>query len=82
MPSLNCLVLGDTTDNSFTVQIPETKNVSILEDLIKEKNLFFWDNADTKTIELWHVNFCLDNLELEAQVLNTQWKKNQWGRSY
>jgi hypothetical protein len=35
--SLNCFVLGDKSNETFTVKIPKTENVSILKDLIKEK---------------------------------------------
>jgi hypothetical protein len=35
--SLNCFILGDQLNQTFTVKIPKTENVSILKDLIKEK---------------------------------------------
>jgi Crinkler effector protein N-terminal domain len=35
--SLNCWIIGDDPDRVFTVKIPQTKNVSILKKLIKEK---------------------------------------------
>jgi hypothetical protein len=35
--SLNCLLLNDDSKRVFTVEIPETKNVSILKELIKGK---------------------------------------------
>ena len=37
MLSLNCFVLGGDSSEVFTVEILKTKNVSILKDLIKEK---------------------------------------------
>jgi hypothetical protein len=35
--SLNCFILGDQLNQTFTVEVPKTKNISILKDLIKEK---------------------------------------------
>jgi hypothetical protein len=34
---LNCFIDGDKSNETFTVKIPKTENVSILKDSIKEK---------------------------------------------
>ena len=68
--SLNCLVVGDNPDRIFTVEIPKNKNVSILKDLIKEKNPSSLGNVDVKNIDLWQVSFPIDDLETELGNIN------------
>jgi hypothetical protein len=58
--SLNCFVLGDDLKKVFTLKIPKTENVSILKDLIKEKNLSSFGNVDSKIITLWKVSIPID----------------------
>ena len=60
--SLNCLLLRDDPDRMFTVEIPKNKNVSILKDLIKEKNPSSLGNVDVKNIDLWQVSVLVDDL--------------------
>ena len=60
--SLNCFLLGDDPDLTFTVEIPKNKNVSILKDLIKEKNPSSLGNIDVKNIDIWQVSFPIDDL--------------------
>ena len=60
--SLNCFLLGDDPDRTFTVEIPKNKNVSILKDLIKEKNPSSLGNIDAKNIDIWQVSFPIDDL--------------------
>ena len=60
--SLNCLVVGDDRDRSFTVKIPKNKNVSILKDLIKEKKACHFDHIDMSDLDLWQVSFPIDDL--------------------
>jgi hypothetical protein len=67
---LNCLVVGDIPDRMFTVEIPQVENVSILKDLIKEKNPSSLGNIDAKNIELWKVSFPVDDLEKELGNIN------------
>ena len=69
--SLNCLVLGDDPDKMFTLKIPKTENVSILKSLIKKarENSSF-RNVDSKNIDLWSVDFCLDELEVKLVHVN------------
>ena len=63
--SLNCLILGDDTDRTFTIEIPKNKNVSILRDLIKEKKAPHLDHIDASDLDLWQVSFPIDNLGTE-----------------
>src|SRR5882762_3365432 len=51
--SLNCFLLGDNPDRMFIVEIPKTKNVSILKDLIEEKKAPHLDDLET---ELGNIN--------------------------
>ena len=44
--SLNCLIHGEDQEKMFTVEIAKTKNVSILKDLIKEKNASRLEHVD------------------------------------
>ena len=60
--SLNCFVLGDDPDRTFTVKIPKTDNVSILKDLIKEKRAPQFDHIVASYLDLWQVSFPIDDL--------------------
>ena len=60
--SLNCFVLGDDPDRTFTVKIPKVENVSILKDLIKEKKARHFDHIDASDLDLWQVSFPIDDL--------------------
>jgi crinkler effector protein len=46
----------------FTVEIPKTKNASILKDLIKEKKAPHLDHVAASDLDLWKVNFPIDDL--------------------
>ena len=59
--SLNCFVLGDDLKKVFTLKIPKTENVSILKDLIKEKNSSSLSNVDSKNIDIWNVSIPMDD---------------------
>jgi hypothetical protein len=67
--SLNCFLLGDHLDRIFTVKVPNTDNVSILKDLIKEKKAPHLDHVAASDIDLWQVSFPIDDLNTE--LLNT-----------
>ena len=67
--SLNCFVLGDDLKKVFTVKIPKTENVSILKDLIKEKNSSSFCNVDLKNIDLWNVSIPMDD-EADERLKN------------
>jgi hypothetical protein len=54
--SLNCYVLGDDPYQMFTVKIEETKNVSILRDLIKEKKASTLKDVAASDLKLWKVD--------------------------
>ena len=41
--SLNCFILGDKSNQTFTIEVSKIKNVSILKDLIKERHLTLYD---------------------------------------
>ena len=45
----------------FTVEISKNKNVSILKELIKEKNLSSLGNVDVKNIDLGKVSIPIDD---------------------
>ena len=60
--SLNCFLLSDDPDRTFTVKIPKTENVSILKDLIRDKKPSSLGNVDMKNIDLWQVSFPIDDL--------------------
>ena len=68
--SLNCLILGDSPDRMFTLEVEETKNVSILKKLIKEENSSSFGNVDSKNIDLWMVDLRLDELGAEPVHVN------------
>ena len=68
--SLNCLVLGDDPEKMFTVEIENTKYVSILKDRIKDKNSSSFSNVDSKNIDLWMVDLKMDGLGVEPVHVN------------
>jgi len=49
----------------FTVKVPKTDNVSILKDLIKEKNLNSLSDMDPKNIDLYQVSIPVDDVDKE-----------------
>ena len=53
----------------FTVKIENTENVSILKDLIKEKNPSSLGNIDVKNIDLWPVSFPIDDHSSKNQIV-------------
>jgi hypothetical protein len=69
---LNCLVLGDSRKNIFTVQIPPADNVSALKDAIKEKNQNRFQHIDAHALELWRapVHLRADADEIVQEALN------------
>jgi hypothetical protein len=60
--SLNCLIHGEDQEKMFTIEIEETKNVSILKDLIKEKKAFLLNHVDASDLDLWMVDLRLAEL--------------------
>jgi Crinkler effector protein N-terminal domain len=61
--SLNCWVIDDSPEEIFTIEILRTKNVSILKEIIKEKNANSFGNFDSKQLDLRKVCLPLDNLD-------------------
>ena len=54
--SLNCYILGRDPARMFTVKVLETENVSILKDLIKEKNASTLKDVDALDLDVWKVD--------------------------
>jgi len=63
--SLNCFVLGDDPDRTFTVKIPKAENISILKDLIKEKKAPHFDHIAASDLDLWRVSFPIDDFPFQ-----------------
>jgi hypothetical protein len=70
MLELNCLVLGDSRDNIFPVEILRTKTVGALKDAIKEKNQNRFQHIDAHALGLWKVDFPDDDDEKLRQLLD------------
>jgi len=64
--SLNCFVLGDGPDRMFTVKILKTENVSILKKSIKEEKAPHLNHIDASDLDLWQVNFPIDDLSINS----------------
>jgi len=60
--SLNCLVVGDDPDRTFTIEIPKNKTISILKKLIKEEKAPHLDHVAASDLDLWQVSFPIDDL--------------------
>ena len=58
--SLNCLLLDDDSTKVFTVKVPESDNVSILKELIKEKKARHLAHLDASDLILWKVRLFPD----------------------
>jgi hypothetical protein len=54
--SLNCLIHGEDQEKMFTIEIEETKNVSILKKLIKEEKAPHLDHVAASDLDLWNVS--------------------------
>ena len=66
--SLNCFIIGDGPDRNFVVKIPKAETVSILKELIRDKNPSSLANVDVKDIDLWRVSFPIDDLPVKAST--------------
>ncbi|KDR79311.1 hypothetical protein GALMADRAFT_1233107 [Galerina marginata CBS 339.88] len=60
--SLNCFLLGDDSDRTFTVKIQKNEPVSLLRDLIKEKQAPHLNHVAASDLHLWNVSFPIDDL--------------------
>jgi hypothetical protein len=66
--SLNCFVLGGDSSEVFTVDILKTKNVSVLKDLIKEKQSRRLNHVDASKLILSQVSLPTDTITPELTV--------------
>jgi hypothetical protein len=66
--SINCLLLGIDSSEVFTVKIPKTENVSILKDLIKEKQSPRLNHVDASELTVWKVSLPVDTITPELTV--------------
>ncbi|KAI6023507.1 hypothetical protein PISMIDRAFT_275910, partial [Pisolithus microcarpus 441] len=67
--SINCLVVGDTRNHIFTVDLAGTQKVSHLKDAIKEKKKPYFDNVPADHLEIFRTSFPNDG-ELEDKLKN------------
>jgi hypothetical protein len=58
---LNCLVLGDDPSHVFTIEIVDSKNVSALKELIKDKKKPAFDHVPADSLNLFRVSFPVDD---------------------
>jgi hypothetical protein len=59
---LNCCILGDYNPRRvFTVEIANNKTVSILQEIIKNKNKYAFEHVDADTLVLWKVSIPVDD---------------------
>jgi hypothetical protein len=68
--SLNCFLLGDDPDRTFTVKVPKTDNVYILKSLIKEKKAPHLNHVAASDLDLWKADFPIDDLATELGNIN------------
>ena len=52
---LICWVLDDPFDRVFSVEIPNTKTVAVLKDVIKDKKKHAFKNVDADALDVWNV---------------------------
>jgi hypothetical protein len=66
--SINCLLLPSDLSEVFTVEILKTKNVSILKDLIMEKQSHRLNHVDASELTIWKVSLLVDTIAPELTV--------------
>ncbi|KIL56583.1 hypothetical protein M378DRAFT_200960 [Amanita muscaria Koide BX008] len=66
--SINCFVLGGDSSEVFTVEIPKTKNVSILKRRIKEEQSHRLNHVDASELIAWKVSLPVDIITPELTV--------------
>jgi len=64
--SLNCLLLDDDSTKVITVKIPESDNVSILKELVKEKKAPHLDHLAASDLILWKVRLFPDQSQFRV----------------
>lgn len=68
---LNCLVLGESHNEVFPVEIAPTKSVGSLKEVIKQKTIRLFNHIDAKDLRLWKVSEVVDdNLENNLETAN------------
>ena len=67
MLALNCLVLGETLHNIFTVEIDAAKNVGTLKKSIKKEKKHTFRHVDADTLMLWKVSMPYRNINALAE---------------
>jgi Crinkler effector protein N-terminal domain len=58
--ALNCMVLGDSPDFAFVVEIDPTKRIDHLKNIIKERRPDVFGNILAIHLTLWRVDIALD----------------------
>ena len=70
--SINCFVLGADSSQVFTVEIPKTENVSILKDLIKEKQSPHLNHVAASKLTAWKVSLPVDTITPELTLSDVE----------
>ena len=71
MLHLYCWILGDSTQWIFSIEISDTKNVSALKDVIKEKKRPEFDHLATNSLTLWQVHISVEYVDAEFAAFPT-----------
>ncbi|KAI0289163.1 hypothetical protein B0F90DRAFT_1672569 [Multifurca ochricompacta] len=66
--SINCLLLGTDSSKVFVVEIPKTKNVSILKRLIKEEQSPDLNHVTASKLIVWKVSLPADTISPELTL--------------
>jgi hypothetical protein len=73
---LNCCVLGEGVQNVFLVEVPRSKTVSALKEVIKEKNQQAFKGVDARSLDLWKVFIPVDQ-GLEEKLNDIELNDNE-----
>ncbi|KAI6010402.1 hypothetical protein BKA83DRAFT_509122 [Pisolithus microcarpus] len=65
--SLNCLVLGDTRNHIFTIELAISANVGVLRKAIKKEKQPYFNNVDADELSLYRTSLP-DDGELEGKL--------------
>ena len=69
MITLNCMVLGESPELAFVIEIELSKSIDHLKKLIKERRPDVFDNIVSVHIILWKVTIALDMPSRKLSVL-------------
>ena len=75
--SINCFFLGGDSSEDFAVEILKTQNVSILKDLIKEKQSPHLNHVIASELILSQVSLPMDSIMPELTVESVEGQKLQ-----